>query len=409
MKVHRIILNLLGNAIKFTDKGSVSITAELVEVKNQQVVIRFTVKDTGIGILEEQQDKVFDRFHKVIPSYKGIYSGYGVGLHIVLAYVNLLGGDIQLTSKPGVGTSFDFNLAFEYLNAESTSIKPHEHSPQHDYNQVVMQGECHILIVEDNTIALKVVEAVATNAGCRFTSAKDGEQALALIQSTDFDLVITDIGLPGISGYDLTRAIRNWEAIHQKGSTPIIGLTAHTKAHAESNCFEAGMDDVYSKPITADLMQTILLKYVMGQPILETQKGTHGRLGFDLPDSEEELFALSHLPLLDIDKAISTIGNKELVCQVLQLMISEEIQKDIRVIQEAYLQGHWPEIERFAHKMKGGAMYIGTIKMQFASQYLERYIKAKHTRLLEPLYQQLIQVVNDTQDYIRSWLNNSCI
>jgi HPt (histidine-containing phosphotransfer) domain-containing protein len=89
----------------------------------------------------------------------------------------------------------------------------------------------------------------------------------------------------------------------------------------------------------------------------------------------------------------------------MQLMISEEIDKDIAVINAAHARSNWEEIEKFAHKMKGGAVYIGTVKMQYACQYLERYQKAGHTRLLEPLYQQLITVVHDTQNHIRAWLN----
>lgn len=410
MKVHRIILNLLGNAIKFTEKGSVCISVDLIEEKNYHVMVRFRVKDTGIGILEEQQNKVFDRFYKAMPSYKGIYCGHGVGLHIVLAYVKRLGGDIQLISKPGVGTTFEFELEFDYLHTDPSVTHCHKNNNQYEHPPHLFAAKepCHVLIVEDNTIALKVLEAVVSNAGCHFTSAKDGEQAMALIQSMDFDLIITDIGLPGISGYELAQAARARECLDVLHPTPIIGLTAHTKMYAEHNCFAAGMNDVYSKPITVDMIHTILLKYVNHTQSTTIQAGS-GPLGLDLPSCEEELFTLNHLPTLDINKAIHTIGNKELVREVLQLMISEEIQKDIQLLQQAYVQSNWSEIEKFAHKMKGGAMYIGTIRMQYACQYLERYIKAKHTRLLEPLYQQLLQVVNTTRDYIRVWLNNCSI
>jgi PAS domain S-box-containing protein len=405
IKVHRIFLNLVGNAIKFTDNGYVSISAQLLKLKNQQATVHFAVTDSGIGILKEQQDKVFERFHKVTPSYKGIYSGYGVGLHIVLAYVNLLGGDIRLTSYPGLGTTFDFNLPFECLNNDFLRMHSPLSKPKEEHLSFILSEECRVLIVEDNTIALKVAEAVAVNEGCLVTCARDGEQALLLIQSNEFDLIITDIGLPGISGYELTRWIRDSESKNKKKEIPIIGLTAQATTHAENELLHVGMNDIYNKPITADLMKTILLQYVVpSHSLLNDKKKTHGRLGMDLPNTEEELFDLRAFPILNIDNAIRTIGNEELVRQVLQLMISEEIEKDILLIKTAHTKGDWQDIEKFAHKMKGGAVYIGTIRMQYACQYLERYQKAGHTELLELLYQQLIAVVKDTQDYIRAWL-----
>lgn len=402
IKVHRILLNLLENAVKFTEKGHINISVLLHEWQDEQVLIQFSIQDTGIGILEEQQNKVFDRFHKIMPSSKGIYSGFGVGLHIVLTYVKLLGGTIKLTSKLGEGTRFDFFLPFTYLKEEhDPSEKNTTKAP------FVLTESCHVLIVEDNTIALKIAEAIAINAGCEVQTAKDAEEGLALMTSREFDLVITDIGLPGMSGYELTQKIRDWEKQYNKKHSTIIGLTAHTKKHTEISCLSAGMDDVYSKPITNELMATILKKNVVNKlaPINE-KKQMLGLLGLDLPDTQEELFDLQKFSLLDINKAINTIGNELLVRQVLELMISDEIEKDIALLKTAHALGDWEEIEKFAHKMKGGAVYIGTVRMQYACQYLERYHKAGHSYLLESLYQQLITVVDDTQIYIRHWLKD---
>lgn len=406
MKVHRIILNLLGNAIKFTEKGYVSISARLLELKNQQALIHFSVSDSGIGILKEQQDKVFERFHKVSPSNKGIYSGYGVGLHIVLAYIRSLGGEIRLTSNPGIGTTFDFNLSFECLmndrvHNSSYSLRDEDCVEQ---PQLPLIRSCRVLIIEDNLIALKIAETVVEDAGCCVSIAKDGEQALSLIEENDFDLILTDIGLPGISGYEFTRAVRSWELKKKKKEIPIIGLSAHAKTYTETNGLQAGMTDMYTKPITVELMKSILAKHMVDLVVAEKEDRKQGRLGIDLPDSEEELFALTSIPLLNMEKAIQTVGNEVLIRQVLQLMISGEIDKDIALIKMAHAKGDWHEISEFAHKMKGGALYIGTEKMHYACQYLERYQKAGHTSLLEPLYQQLISVVRETQDYIGTLL-----
>ncbi len=261
IKIHRILLNLLGNAIKFTEKGQVAISAQLYKLHEQQVIVQFSVSDTGIGILEEQQNKVFERFHKVTPSYKEICSGLGLGLHIVLTYVKLLGGSIQLTSKLGIGTTFDFFLPFNYISGDKCNLEKN----QGKNNSFILTVQCHVLIVEDNEIALKIAETIALQVGCRVTTAKSGEEAFALIRTINFDLVLTDIGLPGISGYELTQKIREWEKYNNNKMIAIVGLTAHAKKDAQTHCLAAGMNDVYSKPITNELMATILKKYVTNE------------------------------------------------------------------------------------------------------------------------------------------------
>ena len=119
-----------------------------------------------------------------------------------------------------------------------------------------------VLLVEDNHIAMRVAESIVSSAKCLVQSASDGEQALSLAQSNDFDLVITDLGLPGISGYDFTRQLRAWEMARNKKPMPIVGLTAHLELNTQTTCLQSGMNDVFSKPITLNMMQKILTNYL---------------------------------------------------------------------------------------------------------------------------------------------------
>lgn len=230
-----------------------------------------------------------------------------------------------------------------------------------------------------------------------------------MAKAVDFALILTDIGLPGISGYEFTRCVREWEASHGKAPVPIVGLTAHAKLNAEEDSINAGMNDVFSKPITLNLMQAILTKYLnsaeskAAEPLVGNEHPN--TLGLDLPQTEEELFLLDEFPILDIPMAISSIGNENMLREILQLMMSDEILKDIKTIEKAHADNDWAAVEKLAHKMKGEAVYIGTVKMKYACQYLERYQKAGHNKLLEPLYQQLITVVSDTQSHIKQWLS----
>lgn len=432
-KLHRIILNLLGNAIKFTDKGYVSIEAKLINLHNNKATIRFSIVDTGIGIAKEQQDKVFDRFHRAVSSYNGVYAGHGVGLHIAQVYAALLGGTVTLESELEIGTNFSFDLVVE--SSDKAKVESELCSPSttniiipkpptllqntalsFQTTPPVPASEINpnkplVLLVEDNHIALMIAECVATKAGCQVQSAIDGEQALELAQTIPFDLIISDIGLPGISGYEFTQRLRESEQVNKKNPVPIVGLTAHVEASAKDQAIESGMYDIFSKPISQNLMQNLLTKYLSlttpGKEPHPALKKSTSPLGLDLPETEEELFFLDAYPYLDIQMAKNSIGDESMLREILQMMISEEIQKDISKIEKAHAKRDWAEVEKLAHKIKGGAVYIGTVKMKYACQYLERYQKAGLTESLEPLYQQLISVVLDTQSHVKAWLANN--
>ena len=250
----------------------------------------------------------------------------------------------------------------------------------------------YLLLVEDNPIALRLAELVATQVGCRYLSAVRGEQALELAKSIDFDLIVTDIGLGDFSGHELTRRIREWEVTSCRSPVPIVGLTAHALIFAKEECMASGMNEVFCKPIHLNAMQTMLNRFVCMK----------NGLRHDLPSDESHLFEMTAFPLLDIEAARLSIGNEGILHEILGLMAEQEIPNDSIVLEQAYAEGNWDMIEKLAHRMKGGAVYCGTVKLQYACQYLERYRKAGHVLLLDKLYQQLIVVMSETSCAIKA-------
>lgn len=402
-KLHRILLNLIGNAIKFTEKGHVYVEANRVQQNDKIVTIEFKVIDTGIGIPKEAQPHVFERFYRATSSYKSHYSGYGVGLHIVKTYVRLLGGEVLMQSQPGKGTCFSFTLDFPW--SEKTDEPNLKNNQKRIINKI--EGTPFLLLIEDNNIALKTLELFAEKMGCRFLSASSGEDALELYQQHMFDLVISDIGLPGISGNEFTKIVREIEAEKQCSPLPVIGLTAHAETFSKQESIAAGMNELYSKPITEELMHKILDLYLSKNENHSPVPKPHSpivSLGIDLPDTENALFQLEPFLILDLPSAINQLGSEKMAREILTLMVSTEVTKDLAAIKNAHASGNWIEVERLAHKMKGGAVYSGTIRMKFACQYMERYQKAGHTTLLEPLYQQMITVIEQTLLEITTFL-----
>lgn len=411
-KLHRILLNLLGNAIKFTKVGHVDIGATLLKRDDDHAVIQFHVKDTGIGIPYELQDKVFDRFFRVTPSYKGIYTGHGVGLHIAQSYAHLLGGNILLSSEPNVGTTFYFDLSLriakEAVECETSNQNNPDEQPVISPNSTAPM----LLLVEDNAIALMILENLVTEHACNFMRAVDGREALNLATTHHFDLIITDLGLPGLSGSEFTQQLRVYEQEHHQAPTPIIGLTAHADMKVKHECVQSGMNEAYTKPLTAQALEKIKATYLADDDTAPTQAPVDtpseeniGNLGADLPETDAQLFELNGRPLLDANAALKLLNNNiQLFNATLTSIVDKELALDLTEIERAHAQGDWAAVERIAHRMKGGFVCCGIARLALACQYLERYHKAGHTVYREKLYQQVLSVADKTEQTLKRWL-----
>lgn len=400
LKVHRILLNLLGNAIKFTTNGSIQMTVTFTKLGDKPAVC-FTITDTGQGIGAEHLDKIFDRFYRITPSYKGMHYGHGVGLHIVKQYIEALEGQLDVSSQQGVGSRFSVIIPVQLKNElvceSSPLISSNNTSPAQ------LPENPRVLLIEDNVIALHTLEALAKKQNCRIQSATSGEEAFELVTKGDFDLIMTDIGLPGISGIELTCKIREFERLMNIPPTVIVGLTAHAREEAQDACIKAGMQAVFVKPASEQIIQMAL--NIINIPVVTSHvQSSSSSLGHELPDSESRLFEIEQYALLDDQEGIINLGSKAMLCDLLHLMADKELSGEEANLQECYQQQDWQQIEKLAHKLKSSALYCGTIRLKFACQYLERYQKAGHTHLQDALFKQLLQVMAQTKAAINHWL-----
>ncbi|KTD33266.1 sensory box histidine kinase/response regulator [Legionella nautarum] len=407
-KLNRILLNLVGNAIKFTEHGYIGLSVKQISKQQDIVNLKFSVSDTGPGIPKTLQSKVFERFYRISPSYKGDHQGHGVGLHIAEKYVALMGGEIELESVEGKGTTFYFTISLAIGEEKNANIPIESKTVLSTSESSLEQNtpsQISLLLVEDNDIALRMIELIAEKAGCRYISVTDGEQALALAKSKEFDLIITDIGLPGLSGNELTSRIRDWEKELHKAPIPIVGLTAHGLVEAKNESIQAGMNQVLSKPITLPVLKTVLSQLLPRQFSKNEIKGDTKEQSLNFANTEEEkLFFLNNHPNLDIELGLYNFGNEAVLRDLLTSMHAEEIPHTLTKLEQAYSELNWKKIEALAHKLKSSALYCGTEKLKFACQYLECYHKSGQTQFLEPLYQQLITVLNETEQFIKNWL-----
>ncbi|MBO3697899.1 hybrid sensor histidine kinase/response regulator [Roseivirga sp. E12] len=243
--VRQVLTNLLSNAIKFTNKGGVSIFAEALSEHEGEMEIWFTVTDTGIGISEEAQEKIFDRFVQNDTSYTREYGGTGLGLSISKELVIKMGGDLWVESKEGKGSIFKFYVKSKEYQSEEQPLKT---SKKEKPSSKIKKSAGRILVVEDNLTNQKVALKMLCNKGMTVTCVENGEEAIQKFKNHDFDLILMDLQMPVMDGYEATRQIRALEGA--KASVPIIALTAAAMAGEREKCMKAGMDEYLTKPVS---------------------------------------------------------------------------------------------------------------------------------------------------------------
>jgi signal transduction histidine kinase/CheY-like chemotaxis protein/HPt (histidine-containing phosphotransfer) domain-containing protein len=247
-KLTQILINLIGNAIKFTDEGSITVSCKLIDHDQDHSIVEFRVKDTGIGIPEDKQESIFERFTQADTDTTRKYGGSGLGLSIARQLVVLLGGTLSLHSEPNKGTEFSFSLPFLSASKESTEKNVNKNAT------VPIQATRTILVVEDSIMNQKLARIILHNNGFEVTIAENGQEAIDLLKEKTFDLILMDIQMPVMDGCLATCIIRN----ELKLTTPIIAMTAHALDGEKEKCIREGMNDYLAKPFKEEeLLQKI--------------------------------------------------------------------------------------------------------------------------------------------------------
>ncbi len=255
LRVNQVLINLVSNAIKFTENGGVTVSIQLVEETSSKAEIRFAVKDTGVGISEDKLDKIFESFEQEDVSTTRKYGGTGLGLAICKQLVELLGGEIKVSSELGKGSEFSFNAKFEKSSNTASSAA----ELQSEEEKVKQIAGVRILCVEDNEINRMVVSQYFNAWKIDATYAETGEKAIELFGQKKFDLVFMDIRLPDMSGYQITeRLLKDFP--ERKES--IIAFTAELDNSTMDKIKDSGMVDFISKPFKTDQMIDKIIKYI---------------------------------------------------------------------------------------------------------------------------------------------------
>jgi signal transduction histidine kinase/AmiR/NasT family two-component response regulator len=259
VRLRQVLLNLLGNAVKFTPRGSIQVQAELLSASTEGYRLRFSIADEGIGISEEQQRKLFQPFTQASACTTRKYGGTGLGLAICKQIVELMGGTIGVRSRPGAGSVFWFTV--DVLPAAESTSEPSEEVVQAALAEA-RKADARILLVEDNPINQKVGLMMLKRLGYKADVASDGREALRIIESERYDLILMDVLMPEMDGLEATRLIR---AMQGPGiQVPILAMTAGALGKDREACLEAGMSDYLSKPVREPELRQKLHHWLSG-------------------------------------------------------------------------------------------------------------------------------------------------
>lgn len=265
VRLNQVLLNLVSNALKFTEKGEISISVNCVEPGEDNLLLNFRVKDTGIGIPPEKQEKIFESFEQATNDTARRFGGAGLGLSIVKQLVTLQNGEVSVQSKPGEGSEFRFKLSFLRVKDMGNPI-----SMKLPGAISANGGGIKVLVAEDNMINQMLVIRILKKQGFETDVAENGLIALDKHKNKHFDVILMDLQMPEMDGYEATRMIREMNTVKKK--IPIIAMSAHTIKGEYERCIELGMNDFISKPFDTNELYEKIYKLVKKRrkPVLLT-------------------------------------------------------------------------------------------------------------------------------------------
>ena len=330
-RLKQILNNLLNNALKFTEHGNVALSAEAIAMTDETIEVKFSISDSGIGISEQEQTKLFRNFSQVDGSITRKYDGTGLGLVISKQLVQMMGGAITVESQKGKGSTFSFSLKF-MLSGELS------YPTQDTFNPIHTMKPLRILIVEDDKVNLRVLTLMLKEKGHYVESASNGSEALSLHAKNLYDVIFMDIQMPIMDGIEATAKIREREG--ESWHTPIIALTAYALVGDREKFLSYGLDDYIPKPIKMGEL-FLIIEQVVGKSSKENQ--LLAKLEQDISISETgKVLHIKSETFMCIDKPV----------------IIQEISQSIKELMIALTYEDISVIEDIAHKIKDNCNLI---------------------------------------------------
>ncbi len=351
-RLNQILYNLIGNAIKFTKKGKVLVKVDLEKETETGIFIRFSVIDTGIGITEDSQKIIFDVFTQASSNTTRKFGGTGLGLTIVKKLVELQGGTINLKSTTNLGSTFVVNLNFQVIDKERKATTPIFIECNYDS----CLTNVRVLLAEDNSINQLLTSDLLTDKGAYVEVVSDGKKAIENFKTNDYDIILMDMQMPVMDGYEAMRIIRD-EFPNSKKDIEIIALTAHAAEGEREKCISFGADKYLSKPFQPTELVDMIASSINSN-------------GLEL--KQTTLITDETLDDFNIDKLKEFTNNKQKIIISTLHLLSETLEIDAKILDNAIKNKDDKTLKSIAHKMKPNFDLIGLKKLKENSESIQK-------------------------------------
>lgn len=401
-RIRQVIINLVNNAIKYTEKGSVRFSVHVRQKNTDKVMLYYEVADTGIGIRKEDQKILFDAFQRVEMDRNRYVEGTGLGLTISQNLVNMMGGVIEVESEYGKGSRFFFTI--EQTIIDPTPVSAVNYNGQKD-NVTEKEAEClfiapeaHILLVDDNELNLVVAKELLKPLRMQIDTAENGLQAVKMVRGSQYDLVLMDHMMPVMDGIEAAKAIRALpEDKYQK--LPIIALTANAMVDARKEFLNAGMNGFVAKPIDFARICNQLKLWLPKDLVRDVPKEEAKKLLAD-DLSDREIQPEDPQMGFSFEEGVKHCGSKAALMKTIRIFyrtIDSKANKIEQCLKEGLISDYVIEI----HALKSSALLIGAVPLSEAAKELEGYGKQGKTELLEEKTPDLLAMYRDFKDILK--------
>ncbi len=382
-RLNQVLVNLVSNAIKFTNEGSVRLSLENVETTSATATIKFSVQDTGIGIPFDKQEQIFERFEQLDNAFVRQQGGTGLGLAITKTLVEAMGGNITVKSEPGKGSAFSFSISFQL---QEQPVR--EENSKVPLNQGVVSDprKIKVLMAEDNRVNQLLVTKLLEPFSLSVKYVTNGHEVISAVEQEDFDVLLMDVQMPVMDGITATKTIRS----RLNKPVPIVGMTAYVQPNEIERCYAAGMNDYIAKPINEEQFFAVLKKYIYLaslQPVEAPLNGGHTDTDFTF-----------------LNKLCN--GNEAAVKMVLA-ELDKQLPADIRSLENALSLNDRSALRSIVHHLKSTLSPLGPESL--AAEVLAEFSAKLHDNedsLKESSGSRLLSALNMLMQSVKQELNS---